>query len=200
MKTENILQKPQVIGVVADINQGKSMLLYHIIETARKNFNFNLFYYKLKVEVSNSQEVFTVAEIENITNSVIVIDELSSLFDLDNRKEKKTIEKTFRLLNHNNNIVILCGTPENFKKFISAKVNLLFFKKSTIADYINGSRIRNIITSFKGDQMGSEILQIPIDKALFYDGSHFKMIDVPYYVKYDTKKKNVPICVPHNVK
>lgn len=193
MKIDQVFNKPKVIGVVADVNQGKSMLLYHLLETIGQEHTFNLFTYGLRLEVRGAKQIYSVAEMENITNSIIVVDELSSLFDLDNRKTKKLVENTLRLINHNNNILVLCGTPENFKKFISGKLDCVFYKKTSKADLINGSRVKNIIESYMGHENGSAIVNIPIDKALFYDGHHYTMTTVPYYKKYDSKKENVQI-------
>jgi hypothetical protein len=195
MNIKETLNRPKIIGVIADVNQGKSMLLYHILEEAKKQHTFNLFYYGLRLDVDGieAQRIYSVAEMEQITDSLIIVDELSSLFDLDNRKTRKQIENTLRLINHNNNILILCGTPENFKKFISAKINEVFFKKTTIADFINGSTLKHLLTQYKGYERGAEILNIPIGKSLFFDGKHYKIIETPYYKKYDSKAENKEI-------
>ena len=96
MKT--IFNKPAVIGVCADVNQGKSMLLYHMLEQLSKQGEFDLYTYGLRLNVENSQQIFSVREMETVKNSIIVIDELSSLFDLDNRKVKKAVENTLKSL------------------------------------------------------------------------------------------------------
>jgi hypothetical protein len=88
------------------------------------------------------------------------------------------------------------GTPENFKKFISAKVDYVIYKKCTISDFINGSRLKNIIMQYKGCHMGSEVLNMSIDEALFYDSKHYYHLKVPYYAEYDTKKDNDIIIKP----
>lgn len=197
---KKLFNKPKIISVCADVNQGKSMLLYHIMETLHKDSKFTLFTYGLRLKYANAQQIYSVSELEQIRDSIIVIDELSSLFDLDNRKVKKQIENTLRLLNHNNNILILCGTPENFKKFISAKIDYVIFKKTTIADFINGSRLKNILTAYKGNERGSELLNLRINEALLYDGLHYSLMEVPYYKKFDSKADNQTIVQPKRSK
>jgi len=189
----NMFDKPKVIGVVADVNQGKSMFLYHTLHTIKQTYNFNLYTYGLRLNNFNATQVYSVAEIETIKNSIVVVDELSSLFDLDNRKVKKQIENTLRLINHNNNILVLCGVPENFKKFISGKLDILLYKKTTMADMINGCRVKNILMNYKGVERGSEVLNLPKNKILMYDGNHYTVLDVPYYPQYDSKKDNEDI-------
>jgi hypothetical protein len=195
MNIKQLLNKPKVVAVVSDVNQGKSMFLYYILEEAKKQHTFNLFYYGLRLDIEGveAQRIYSVAEMEQIRNSLIVIDELSSLFDLDNRKNKRQIENTLRLINHNNNILILCGVPENFKKFLCGKVDAIFYKKTTIADFINGTTLKQNLLSYKGYERGSEILNLEVNKALFYDGRHYEVIYVPYYQQYDSKKDNVEI-------
>lgn len=199
MNIKQLFNKPKVIAVVADINTGKSMLLYHLIEEAMKKHTFNLFYYGLRLDVKGAQRIYSVAELEGVRDSIIIVDELSSLFDLDNRKTRKNIENTLRLINHNNNILILCGVAENFKKFIGAKINQIFFKKTTIADLINGGVVKARLLAYKGYELGSELLNMRIDETLFYDGKHYRVFKVPYYAKYDSKKDNVDILRRKNV-
>jgi len=193
MRVKELFNKPKIIGVCADVNQGKSMLLYHLLESLTKKHQFNLYTYGLRLEFKGSTQIFSVAEMEEIQNSIIIIDELSSLWDLDNRKNKKIVENSLRLINHNNNILVVCGTPENFKKFISGKIDVIFYKKTTLADCINGSRAKNILLNYKGNQRGSEVLNMNIDECLLYDGCHYSVLKVPYYKKYDSKAKNEKI-------
>jgi hypothetical protein len=185
--------KPKIIGVCADVNQGKSMFLYHLLETLSKNRTFKLYYYGLRVDFKNSIHVYSVQELEEIKNSFIIIDELSSLFDMDNRKVKRQIESSLRLINHNNNILVVCGTPENFKKFLSAKLDYIMYKKCSLADFINGSRVKNVLLSYCGNERGTEVLNLNINECLIFDGKHYETIYIPYYKKYDTKRNNEKI-------
>jgi len=193
---KELFDKPKIISVCADVNTGKSMLLYHILEQLSKENKFKLFTYGLRLEFGNSTQIYSVSEMEQITNSLIVVDELSSLFDLDNRKIKKQIENSLRLINHNNNILVICGTPENFKKFISAKVDIMFYKKTTFADFINGSRLKNLLMNYKGNERGAEVLNLLVNECILFDGSHYTKFNVPYYPQYDSKKDNQTILQP----
>lgn len=200
-----LFNKPKVIGIAADVNQGKSMLLYHLLDQLQREYDFSVYAYGLRMNMKQVRNVYSVAEIESIRDSIIIVDELSSLFDLDNRKQKKIIENTLRLINHNNNVLILCGTPENFKKFLGAKVDIAIFKKCTISDFINGSRMKNLVLSYRGNERGSELLNMDIGEALLYDGEHYEKIKTPYLPQFDTKRDNVSILrkraknVPKNV-
>ena len=189
MNVIKLLDKPKIIGMCGDVNCGKSMLLYNIIEDLA-NYEYTLYTYGLRLEIPEATQVYSVRELESIQDSIVIVDELSSLFDLDNRKIKKQIENTLRLINHNNNILILCGVPENFKKFISGKIDIMIYKKTTLADLINGCRVKNILMNYKGIERGTEILNLDIDRALVYDGNHYSMFKVKYYEKYDSKRDN----------
>ena len=193
---KDLFNKPSLIGLIADINTGKSNLLYHIIETLREDSDFNLFTYGLKFP--QGHQVFSLEEMEQIKDSIILIDETFNLFDLDNRSKKRQIENTLRLIHHNNNVIILSMLPENGKKFLSAKINTFIFKKCAISDCINGSRIKKIIGSYCGPEKGHAVLDIPIDQALTFDGKSFNMLDVKYYKEFDSKKGNKPILIDKN--
>ncbi len=191
MNIKNIFDKPKIIGICADTNEGKSNLIYDLLERL-KGFDFNLYSYGLRNDLKE-QKIYSIEELETIENSICFCDEFFTLFDLEDRKKRKLIENSLRLINHNNNILILSGLPENFKKFISGKLDIIFFKKCTLADFINGSRIKNIFLSYKGNELGSAVLNLKINEALVYDGTHYNKINVPYYKGYDTKRKNEPI-------
>ena len=70
---KELFDKPKTIGVIADVNQGKSMLLYHILDTLQQTHNFNLFTYGLRLEINNATQIYSVAEMEEVRNSIIVV-------------------------------------------------------------------------------------------------------------------------------
>ena len=192
MNVKKLFDKPKIIGICANTNEGKSNLIYDLLEKL-KYYDFNLYSYGLRNELSGEIKIYSIEELETITNSIIFVDEFFSLFDLEDRKKRKLTENSLRLINHNNNVLILSGLPENFKKFISGKLDIIMFKKCTLADFINGSRIKNIFLSHKGKELGSAVLNLKIDETLIYDGTHYNKIEVPYYKKYDTKRQNQAI-------
>lgn len=197
MKITDLFKGPKIIGICGDINQAKSNLIYHMIESLKPKFKFKLFSYGLKSDFGE-QKIYSVEELEVIKNSCIILDEFTNLLDVEDRKKRKMIEKSLRLIFHNNNILILSGNCENFKKFISAKLNIILFKKSTLSDFINGSRIKNVCTSYKGDELGSSVLDLEKNETILWDGNYYK-IKIPYLKRHDSKKDNVQIFVPNKV-
>ena len=196
---QTLFETPKIIGLVGDANEGKSNLIYYLIGELNKH-SVNIYAYGLRsYSHPNIKEVYSIQEIEQISNSVIIVDEMFSLFDLENRKVRVQIEKTIRLIFHNNNVLFLCGLGENFKKFISAKLHYILFKKVTFADLINGSKVKNVIYNYNGAEKGSSILNLKPEQAIFYDGLHYEKIIIPYLQKYDLKAKNVPILVQKKV-
>ena len=196
MSLKKIFEKPVIIGICGDVNSGKSMLIYHLIEELRKDNEFNVYAYGLRSEIPRLNKIKTLTQLERIKNSIIIIDEIFSLFNLDNPKEKSNIEKTLRLINHRNNILILVGLGDNFKKFISAKLNYIFIKKISFDNLINGSTMKKAVLSYKGDELGSTLLNLENDETILYncDIPHFSdIIKIPYIEKYDSKRSNLPI-------
>lgn len=188
----SLFESPKLIGVVADANQGKSNMLYWAIKALRDRHEFKLYTFGLRVSLGE-QKIYSVEELESIHNAIIIIDEFANMFDIDDRKEKKQIERTLRLIFHNNNVVLLCGLPENFKKFIASKLNAMIFKRCALVDFINGSRVKKVAFNYEGDEQGAAVLNIPINQAIVYDGTHYTHVNIPYLKETDTKKNNQPI-------
>lgn len=199
MNISKLFDKPKVVGLVGDPNTAKSNLIYWLLDELSKNYKFKVFVYGLRCQFRNTVTVHSLNEIEQVKDSILIIDEMESLFDLDNRKVKQQIENTIRLIFHNNNILFVCGLGQNFKKFLSAKLTAVIFKKVTIADLINGSTVKNMIMNYHGSERGNSILNLELNEALVFDGLHYHKINVPYMKSFDTKAKNVPILVPKNV-
>lgn len=193
MEVKELFDKPKLIGVMGDVNQAKSNFLYYTIKELKSNFQFNLYVYGLRREIEGSITIHSLAELEVIKNSVIILDEFASMFDLDDRKKKMQIENTLRLIHHNNNILVLSGLPENFKKFISAKLDVIIYKKVSYDDLINGSRAKKVVLNYCGNERGSHVLNMAKGEVLVYTNRYDK-IEVPYLEEYDTKLNNITIC------
>src|SRR3990167_6082890 len=145
MKISNIFTRPKIIGLVSNPDEGKSNFIYWIIEELKSQYQFNLYSYGLRVEIGE-QKIFSLEELEGIENGIVFVDEFASLFQLSNRKLWTSVEKTLRLIYHNNNVIILSGLPENFHKFVAAKLDTIIYKKCNIHDFINNSKIKQVAT------------------------------------------------------
>ena len=188
-----LFNKPFIGCIVGDVNEAKSNTLYYILDELKKVGTFNLYVYGLKSEIAGSIKINSVDELEKIKHSVIILDEVMSLWDLDNRMAKRQIENTLRLIYHNNNILLLSAVPSNIKKFISNKITLIIYKKVTFGDFINGSSIKRTILNYKGVERGSSLLNLDKDEAIIFDGEHYNKINIPYLEEYDSKKNNPQI-------
>ena len=200
---EDLFTDPSIraIGLIADPNQGKSNTIYHIIKALQSKYNAKMYAYGLRVMFEGIQRINSIEELECITNSVIFLDEFPSLFSLSNRRQREKFEESMRKIYHSNNIVIICGLPHNFDKFLSGLLNAIIFKQSTLVDFIQRSPAERIIASFSpaiGSQIqkGSRMLTMPKDTALIWDGAHYWDVDVPYVKEGDSKRKNAPILTP----
>jgi len=199
MNLTKLFSSPFIAAIIGDANSGKSNFIYHLIEKLQSEHIFNLYTYGLRCDVVGANQIYSMDELERIKDSVILIDEFSSLFDLDDRRKKSQAERTMRLLYHNNNIILLSGLPENFKKFISARISVVFYKSVTFEDFINGSSVKKNIMKYYGEKRGSSFLDLDKDECLIYDGIHYSNYHVPYVEDKDTKKNNVKILVTKNV-
>lgn len=182
-------------------NEGKTMALINIITAYQDNYDGKIWVFGMKKELTNRLGVNTfesLLELEQISDSIIIIDEVGLLFDLDNRKKKKQVDTTLRMVNHNNNKILLSGLPTDFKKYICGKSKYFLYKTLKISDLINGSDIKEAIKQYEGTGKGSFLLHVPIDKMLCYDG-HYWYQDVKYNSTFDTKANNKDLFVPKNV-
>lgn len=185
-----LFREPKLIGLVGDADSGKSNLLYWTIKALRERYNFNLYSYGLRAWITGEQKIFSVEQLEVIHDAIIIVDEFASLFDIDDRKQKKQIENTLRLIFHRNNVVLFCGLPENFKKFIASKLQAVLYKQCALNDFINGSRTKAIIMNYSGEERGSAMLSMSPDKAIVWDGKYYHKVNVPYIPDGDTKANN----------
>ncbi len=198
---KNLFDGPKIIGLISDTNSGKSNMIYHILSDFTEKAEFSLYHFGLRASVPWGRAIYSTGELETIENSLIVLDEVMNMWDLDNRKQKASVETSLRLIHHNNNILLLSMVPENMKKFISSKINTFIFKKCTIPDFINGSTVKRLVECYAGPERGSTVLNVPINRALIWDGQHYRKANIPYLKEFDTKsgnesifkmKKNVP--------
>lgn len=188
----------RAIGIIADPNTGKSNTIYHCIKALQAKYNARMYAYGLRVMFEGVQRINSIEELEKITNSVIFLDEFPSLFSLSNHRQLEKFEESMRKIYHSNNIVVICGLPHNFNKFLSSLLNAIIFKQSTLVDFIQRSPAERIIMSFSpaigsSIQKGSRMLTMPKDTALIFDGEHYWDVDVPYIEEGDSKRFNAPI-------
>jgi CBS domain-containing protein len=193
MKITELFNKPKIIVIVGNVGEAKSNTAYFFLEELNKIGTYNLYTYGLRNEIKGAVKIYSTGEMEQIRNSVIMIDEVMTLWDIDNKMAKRQIENTLRLIEHNNNILILCAVPENLKKFICGKVNTYIYKKVTFADFINGCSAKRTILEYGGYERGSNVLDLSKNEAIIFDGKHYTKINVPYLAEYDSKANNEKI-------
>jgi hypothetical protein len=191
----------RVIGIAADPNQGKSNLIYHLIEVFKTKYqNVKMYSYGLRVQVEGVRDIHTIYELENINNSVIFVDEFFDMMNMGNRKQAERAEKTLRTIYHSNNIMILCGLPRNYNKFVSGMLQACIFKQSTLEDFIQRSTLQQCMMAYSGGfqvTKGQYLLKMPKNVALVWmGGKHFDEVEIPYEEYGDTKRFNLPILTP----
>ncbi len=195
MNIKTLFSAGRIVGVVGDANTCKSNLLYFLISKL-KDFDVDLYQYGLRIDIANVSRINSIDELERIKDSIVIIDEFSGLFDLEDRKKRKQIETTLRLIYHNNNYIILSGLPENFKKFISGRINAVVYTSVTLADMINGSSIKKRLTNYQGEEKGASYLALNKGDVLVFDGQRYDKYSIPYMKENDTKLKNKDLFVP----
>lgn len=193
---ESLFSQPRIIGLCSDVSQGKSNLLYYIIDYLKNNHGFtreNLYSYALPIWLGE-QKIYSVEELELIENSIIIIDEFFLFLDLDDRKRVKQLKVMLQRIKHSNNVLILSGLADNFNKFISSQLEIKIYKQTTIKNLINGSPMKDAIVSYNGREKGSTVLKLGKEQALIHglgNASHYDLVNIPYMKEYDIKR-NLP--------
>ena len=173
-------------------DEGKTHTLCYLIEQYKKQFNGTVTTFGFRdelIDLLNVKSFSSLIELEEIRNSIIIVDEVGSLFDLENRTKRHLIESTLRLVNHRGNKILLSGLPSDFKKFLCAKAKVFLFKTLMISDLINGSLAKEILMQYRGPGLGTYTLLFDKGTMLCYDGTFWKE-SCSYNEKFDTKKNN----------
>ena len=191
MEIERILNNDLGI-LMSRSDEGKTHTLCYLIEQYKKQYNGTVTTFGFRDELLNLLNVksfSSLIELEEIRNSIIIVDEAGALFDLEDRKKRRQIESTLRLVNHRNNKILLSGLPSDFKKFLCAKAKLFLFKTLMISDLINGSMAKEILMQYRGIGLGTHTLLLDKGTMLCFDGTFWRE-SVSYNEKYDTKTGN----------
>jgi len=198
MNIERILENNITI-LMSEIDQGKTMTLVNLIIEYITEYTGDVCAYGLHKDVLRQlptvKPFYSVLELEQIQDSIIIIDEISSLFDLNNRKEHRMIEKTLRMIAHHNNKLVMAGLPDNFRKFLSSLATGFMWKSLNLGSLVNGSHGKYVLMQYKQSEMGAFTLSLDKDKVLCYsekivDKSKFWIDDVVYFPEFDTKAAN----------
>lgn len=191
------------IGVIADVHQGKTNTLNHIIKALQERYDAAFWASGLRSKLDGVEEMHSIQELESIYNSVVIVDEFPDLFDMENARQKREFEKSMRKIYHSNNILIICGLPRNFNLRLGAMLQAIIFKQCTLTDFVQRSPTDAAIKSFSSAfgsqiQKGANMLTMNKNLALYHEigSKHWWELDVPYYEEIDSKRFNPTILVP----
>lgn len=205
-----LFDSPKIIGLTGDVSSAKSNFLYAIIDNLINKYGFshsNLYTYALPVFVGETK-IYSVEELEQIENSVIILDEFYLFLDLENRKQKKNLGEMMQRIKHSNNVLILSGLPHNFNKFVSSQCEVKIYKQTTLKNLINGSPMKDTALAYSGIEKASTVLFIPHNRALVYgvnghgdpkEKNHWTVTSVDHMTQYDVKLSLPPI-LPEPIK
>lgn len=181
-------------------NEGKTMFLVNIIKKYTDNYTGQVFSFGMDdlADKLGIKKFSSLIELENIRNSIVVIDEIGALFDLSNRKLKKQIENVLRLVNHHGNKILASGVSSDFKKFLCSKAKCFIYKSLNFSEMINGSLAKELLLQYQGSGVGFHSFQIDKNKVLIYDGVYYSS-ELAYLKEFDTKLKNEDLFCSKNV-
>lgn len=181
--------KGRVFGIVGSKHSGKTTVLLQLIEESKKyqTNKFCYFYHQeYKEKIKDMQFINTLNNLEQIKDSFIFIDEFSELFQINDRHATEIVKLVIAQIEHNNNILVLCGLPEYFNKLLSGFIGDNWLLKSLNYDELkNGSGLKKYIKSLSGEYVGGTRVNIDINKVL-----HKGIFHNVKYTKSKDKKAN----------
>lgn len=150
-----LFKSNRTIGVVGDINQGKSLLCLSQLINLKKKFKTEVYvlgtepniekYLKSKgIKILLSKDDILDMKIKN---SLIYIDEFGDLFSTQTRdRELIKIKKFFNRLAHLNNYIILSTAVSGFwNKFMCSLVRCFIVKTIEFDNLVNGTTLKRKI-------------------------------------------------------
>lgn len=189
---KNIL-KNRIVGIAGAKHSGKTTTLIHFINYVQKFSTPKVAYffhedYKQTVQ-GIDKFINSIDELLDVRDSFIFIDEFKTLFNSDDRHQKETIERVFSMLEHNNNIIVLCGLPSYYNQYISKMVNCWVLKQIKFSECVNGSDLKKYAIGIRGELNGGVGLNIPVSKAF----TPYGLIDIDYQQASDKKSNRVDL-------
>ena len=190
----------RVIGVVGDKNTGKSGLLYSMIRIIKKLAPMTqIVAFRLNKKIDGVLHLNTLLELSKIRDSFIIMDELKTIVDTDNRKETQTFLEILQTLYHSNNTIVVSGLAHNYNGKISGELEAIVFTQTTLISVIKRSNLDYILRPLRHEGQASKneyALTMPIGGALIYHphmAKSWHYITIPYVAEDDTKKDNQPV-------
>ena len=185
-----VLKSGKVLAIVGSVSSAKSNNMFNMIEyllEREKKVSCFVLHEEYKQILGDRVTYFTtMEELEQLENSYIFVDEMGELLDFTNRKAShiKSIMRTFAQIEHNTNVLILCGVPDYFKKFIGKYIHDYIIHNSNLNEFINQSPTKNFVTGIKGNFVGSTRINTGVGNCYFQG----RLYSVPYNEKFDKKK------------
>jgi hypothetical protein len=74
MLITELFKKPEIIALVGDVNEAKSNLIYYLLNKLKGEGSFKLYTYGLRYNIEGATQIYTVVELENIKDSLVIIE------------------------------------------------------------------------------------------------------------------------------
>lgn len=189
-----------VIGIVGDKHQGKSGLMFALIDIYRRFASHTkIVGFRLQTCPEGVLPLQTLTELSFVRDSVIFMDELKTIVDTDNRTDMRTFLGILQTIRHSNNKIFLSGLAHNYNGKLSGELESIIFKQTTLISVVKRSNLDYILRPLHSEGMASKneySLVMPKNGALIYHPHMEKQwhyVTVPYLKQYDTKLNNAPI-------
>lgn len=198
MELIEILKNNKCLGIVGSRHTGKTTTLINFIEVV-KNCKYGIYVYcyheelksLLKSKYPNITIITKIEELEQIETGFIFIDEFQTMINLNDRHQSEAIERLFNQLYQKQGVnLILCSTPEYYKKLICRGLDdYIFCRITDLKQFIQGSEVQIYLKNIGSDLKGMNCFNVPVG-TIYYKG---ELININYDKKTDKKSNRIDL-------
>lgn len=196
MNYDKILRK-KIVGIVGSVSSGKTTTMLDMLDYTLEKYDTNVVCYFYHSEYKDRYAdkvafVNLIDELENVHDSFIFIDEFLELFMLNDRHSIEMVKRVLFQIEHNNNILVLAGLPEYFKKFVSSFVRCWVLHRLNFSELINGSALKKYVNALSGDFVGGTMLNL--NAGQFFSMNRLHQVVIKGL--FDKKAENIDLFTP----
>lgn len=155
-----------VLGVIGDINFGKTSLCYTLLSQYEGERQIVLYSYPDTVLNEKTGEAYrqihTIQELELLTNSIIFMDELQKHIKFYDKRMNNQLLEILSTIAHNNNTLIFTTPMTQFitKALDCFITGFCYVRISDMDQMKNGSKVKRLLQDFSTDRRGTRTLRL----------------------------------------
>ena len=193
---EKLFKKYRTIGVVGNIQTGKTHFVLTEILNLKEKYGIEVYVYGVDKSLNKILKKHKIKIIRNredildlkIKNSVLYIDEFSDVYSVAPRsKQGERIKRFFNRTAHLNNYIIISTASQNFwNKFICGLIKSFVVKSVDFDSLVNGTALKRKVIGL--ENTSDYRLEIPVNEYYVLSEGLTEKGSFKYNANLDSKK------------